>query len=160
MKYHLGLGSNMGDRQENLLRCHAALKNIGVEVMRYSSVYQTQPVGSLDQPWYLNQVVEVASKLEPIDLLRIVKKIEKDMGRDMSLQPDKPRPIDIDILLAENCVINIENLQIPHPGLEKRRFVLVPLNEIAPDVLHPVLKLEIKNLLKNTQDRSLVKLYK
>lgn len=159
MKYYLGIGSNRGERRENLLRCHAALNRVGARIIKYSSVYETQPVGDLDQPWFLNQVVEIDSELEPDELLNTIKQIEREMGRN-PIQSDKPRSMDIDILLAENRIVHTPELQIPHPRLHERNFVLVPLKEIAPDIMHPILKLGIKAILANSQNRSQVKLYK
>ena len=159
MKYYLGLGRNRGERRENLFQCHAALNRVGARVIKYSSVYETQPVGDMDQPWYLNQVVEIDSELEPDKLLNTIKQIEREMGRN-PLQSGKPRPMDIDILLAEDRIVHSSELQIPHPRLHERNFVLIPLKEIAPDIMHPILKLEIKAILANSQNRSQVKLYK
>ena len=158
MNYYLSLGSNLSDRKENLARCLMALTGAGVRILKCSSTYETEPVGDLDQPWFLNQVVEVVSELEPIELLREVKQIEQNMGRDMSL-PNKPRPIDIDILLAEKRIINTNDLKIPHPRLEKRNFILVPLREIAPDAMHPGLGLDIQTLCGKSSDMSQVRLY-
>lgn len=160
MKYHLSLGANLGDRSENLKRCQAALTEAGIKTLKRSSIYETQPVGDfLDQLWFLNQVVEVVSELEPDQLLRALKQIERSMGRERSHQGES-RPIDIDILLAENRIMNTKDLKIPHPRLEKRNFVLVPLQEIAPDTLHPVLELDIKTLWEKSSDKSQVRLYR
>lgn len=156
MKYFLCLGSNLGQKKNNLKKALALLRNEGIRILRSSSFYETEPVDNLDQPWFYNQVVEVEAGFSPLELLKLAKKIEKRMGRKGSTQKS-PRKIDIDILLAENEVIRTRELVIPHPRLEKRNFVLVPLGEIAPDIVHPVLKTKIEDLAKNSKDPSIVK---
>ena len=155
MKYFLSLGSNLGDRRKNLERGLDLLTQGGVRILRASSLYRTQPVGYKNQPWFYNQVVEVSSSLNPYDLLRLIKKIEEGLGRE----PDGtggPRPIDIDILLAEHWIIQTERLVIPHPRMQKRNFVLVPFNEISPGTSHPLLKKKISELWENSGDASSV----
>lgn len=109
------------------------------------------------QTWFFNQVVEVETTLMPSDLLAWVKATEKKMGRDLT-EELKSRVIDIDILLADERIICTEELQIPHPGLRERNFVLVPLSEIAPEVIHPLLKKKIKDLLLESSDSHQVRL--
>jgi 2-amino-4-hydroxy-6-hydroxymethyldihydropteridine diphosphokinase len=155
MKYFLCLGSNLGQKKNNLKQALALLRNEGIRILRSSSFYETEPVDNLDQPWFYNQVVEVEAGFSPLELLKLVKKIEKRMGRKDSTQKS-PRKIDIDILLAENAVIRTRELVIPHPRLEKRNFALVPLGEIAPDIVHPVLESKIEDLAKNSKDPSIV----
>lgn len=132
----LGLGSNMGERRVNL---ETALKLLGqkLDIVRVSAVYDTEPVGNPDQPRFLNQVCEAGTDLTPMKLLSLVKGIENKMGR-VSCGPDQPRPIDIDILFYNSQVMETPKLVIPHPRLTERAFVLVPLAEIAPDLIHPV----------------------
>jgi len=156
MRYFLSLGSNLGDRRKNLERAAALLEKEGVTIRKSSSVYETSPVDYLEQPLFLNQVMEVESRLPPRALLRLVKRIEKRMGRVPSV-PKGPRCIDIDILLAGECIMRSRELSIPHPELENRRFLLVPLNEIAPSVLHPVLRLSIHELWRRSADSSMVR---
>jgi len=156
MKYFLCLGSNLGQKGKNLERALAFLDKEGVNVLRYSSLYETQPVGIKDQPWFYNQVVEVEVDLNALEFLRLINKIERKMGRKPTVKKS-PRLIDIDILLAGDSVIKAKELVIPHPRLEKRNFVLVPLKEIAPEKVHPVLKTTIEDLCKNSKDTSLVK---
>jgi len=156
MKYFLCLGSNLGRRKHNLKLAVALLREEGIRVIRSSSLYETEPVDIPTQPWYYNQVIETEADFSPWELLKLAKEIEKRMGRKASAQK-KPRQIDIDILLAENKVIRTKELVIPHPRLEKRNFVLIPLGEIAPDFVHPVLKIKIKVLAKKSEDPSLVR---
>jgi 2-amino-4-hydroxy-6-hydroxymethyldihydropteridine diphosphokinase len=158
MKYHIGLGSNVGEREKNLGQSVLLLKKNGVQIVRKSSIYETSPVGMTEQPWFLNQVLEIQTELEPEALLELVKKIEKHMGR-ASVPPKGPRCIDIDILLAENEIVDQGDLVIPHPEMAKRNFVLVPLNEIAHEVFHPVLRKKIGNLWQKSKDTSIVKLH-
>lgn len=156
MKYYLGLGSNLGQKGDNLRQALARLRNEGIRILRSSSLYETEPVGVPDQPWFYNQVVEAEADFSPWELLKLLKKIEQGMGRKASAKK-APRKIDLDILLAENTVIRTGELVIPHPRLEKRNFVLVPLGEIAPGVVHPVLRIKIEDLAKKSEDPSIVK---
>jgi 2-amino-4-hydroxy-6-hydroxymethyldihydropteridine diphosphokinase len=157
MIYHLGLGSNLGDRAGNLARARARLAERGIAIRTSSALYETEPVGLSGQPWFINQVVEVESGLSPRELLPLLKGIEKEMGREVSVA-NGPRIIDLDILLAEDMVIRTEELTLPHPRLAERNFVLVPLAEIAPQAVHPVLKRTIRELLKGSKDRSRVEM--
>jgi len=156
MKYFLCLGSNLGQKRSNLRKALALLKKRGIRLLRLSSLYQTEPVEIQDQPWFYNQVVEIEANFSPLELLKLIKKIEQRMGRKDSI-PKAPRKIDIDILLAEEKVVKTKELVIPHPGLEKRNFVLIPLCEIAPELVHPVLKIKIEDLVKKSKDPSLVR---
>ncbi len=133
---YLGLGSNMGKRQENLDRTLDYLSH-RLSVKMVSSVYDTEPVGNVAQPRFLNLVCQVATRLAPLELLMLVKGIESKLGR-VSHRPDSPRPIDIDILFYGDQVVETPKLVIPHPRLTERAFVLVPLAEISPDLVHPV----------------------
>ena len=156
MKYYLSLGSNLGDRRENLIKAIHLLMNKGIKITKISSIYLTQPVEFLDQNWFYNLVVEAEAKFQPFELLNLIKEIEKEMGRKTVIEKG-PRNIDIDIILAEERIIKSEKLRIPHPKMHLRNFVLAPLNEIAPDVIHPELNKNIKTLFAQSQDNSVVK---
>ncbi|HET89914.1 MAG TPA: GTP cyclohydrolase I FolE2 [Chloroflexi bacterium] len=141
---YLGLGANLGDRQANILQALQYIQTRAA-ITAVSSFYETEPVGYLDQPRFLNVVCAVESDLSPPDLLRFLKWIEKRMGRTASFR-NAPRPIDLDILLYDDLVLQSDELAIPHPRMHERAFVLVPLAEIAPEVLHPGLKAPIAEL--------------
>jgi len=155
LKYFLSLGTNLGDRRKNLSRAVILLEKQGMKVINSSSLYETQPVDFYSQPMFYNKVIEVESELNPERLLIVIKRIEKNIGRKPAASKG-PRLIDIDILIAENTIIHNENLEIPHRGLPKRNFVMIPFNEISPDMIHPVLKEKIKDLLKKSEDKSVV----
>lgn len=156
MKYFLSLGTNVGNKKENLRRALFLLKKEGAKILRASSLYKTQPVDFYCQPWFLNQVVEIEADCSPHALLDLIKQIEEKMKRQPTVQ-NGPRRIDIDILLAEKTIIQTKKLIIPHPRMEIRNFVLVPLMEIAPEIMHPLLKEKIRDLWKKSQDCSIVK---
>ena len=155
MIYFLGLGSNLGDTRRNLARARERLERAGVEVLRTSSVYRTEPVDVPGQPWFRNQVIKVRTELGPQELLGLAKSIELRMKR-VTTVPKGPRTIDIDILLAGDTVIATPGLTIPHPRLAMRNFVLVPLREIAPGTVHPVLRKTVRELARTCPDRSAV----
>jgi len=155
---YLSLGSNLGDRAANLNRAIEALPGIGVRVSRRSSMYETEPVDFLAQPWFLNCVVEAETSIEPPQLLDELQAIECSFG-SKKLVARGPRIIDIDILFYGTEVIHGERIQIPHPRLADRRFVLVPLAELAPEFRHPVLRRTATELLASTQDQSAVRIW-
>jgi 2-amino-4-hydroxy-6-hydroxymethyldihydropteridine diphosphokinase len=155
-RIYLSLGSNLGDRAANLERAIDALGGIGVHVLRRSSIYETEPVDFLAQPWFLNCVVEAETNLDPFPLLQALRGIERSMG-SQKLVPRGPRIIDLDILFYEDAVFREQGIEIPHPRLSERRFVLVPLAELAPKFSHPVLRDTIGELLESTNDRSIVR---
>ncbi|MCL4486930.1 MAG: 2-amino-4-hydroxy-6-hydroxymethyldihydropteridine diphosphokinase [Chloroflexi bacterium] len=154
---YLGLGANLGDRERNLA---VALKRIAefVAVSSVSSIYETEPWGVRDQPWFLNVVCGGTTSLSPVDLLRRVKKIETEMGRAEGIRFG-PRSIDIDILLYDHLVALSPALTIPHPRLHERAFVLVPLAEIAPDLIHPKLRVSVRELLNHLDASQAIKLH-
>ena len=155
---YLSLGSNLGDRAANIERAIAALPGAGVQVLRRSSLYETEPVDFLAQPWFLNCVVEAETSLGPGELLRALQGIEKLLG-SKKLVPRGPRLIDLDILFYGASVIHTQEVEIPHPRLASRRFVLVPLAELAPGLRHPALGATTAELIGATQDRSVVRLW-
>jgi GTP cyclohydrolase-4 len=145
-KVYLGLGANLGDRQSNLTQALQHLRTKS-SVDQVSAFYQTRPVGYLDQPDFLNIACLITTDLSPLELLHLAKQIEKIMGRQASFR-NAPRPIDIDILLYDDLVLDSPELTIPHPRMAERAFVLVPLAEIAPQAVHPSTGLTIAALLK------------
>jgi GTP cyclohydrolase-4 len=145
-KVYLGLGANLGDRQSNLTQALQHLRTKS-SVDQVSAFYKTKPVGYLDQPDFLNIACQITTDLSPLELLHFAKQIEKMMGRQASFR-NAPRPIDIDILLYDDLVLNSPELTIPHPHMAERAFVLVPLAEIAPQAVHPPTGLTITELLK------------
>ena len=153
---YLSLGSNLGDRAKSLRDAIAALGSMGVRVVHVSSMYETEPVDYLDQPWFLNCAVEAETELAALDLLRAVRGIEAQMG-SKKLVAKGPRLIDIDILLYGNEIIDTPELQVPHPSMHLRRFVLEPLAQIAPNAKHPVSRLSVSELLTRTPDKSAVR---
>lgn len=152
---YLGLGSNVGERQLYIERALEEMRTAGIEVHRVSSLYETEPVGVADQPWFLNCVAEVDTELMPLQLLHKLQGIEHRLGRRRAAG-DKPRPrtIDIDILLFGNHVMDTAELAIPHPRMTERRFVLEPLRELAGDLRHPVSRRTVSELLAAVSDRS------
>ena len=152
---YLSLGSNLGDRAANLRAALGQLTANGVRIDRVSSFYKTQPVDFAPQRWFVNCVAEATTTLMPLQLLKAVKSVERALGRH-SGTPKGPRPIDIDILLFENVVVRTGALTIPHERLAERRFVLIPLRELAPHLQHPVLKRTVLEMLHDAQDSSRV----
>ncbi len=142
---YLSLGSNVGDRAAQLRSALARLEPTG-RVLAVSSFYETEPMEFTQQPWFLNCAAALETNQSPKQLMASILRIEQAMGRQR-LQKKGPRTIDIDILLFDSAVVNSSELTIPHPALHQRRFVLEPLAEIAPEVLHPTLKKTVRELL-------------
>jgi 2-amino-4-hydroxy-6-hydroxymethyldihydropteridine diphosphokinase len=153
---YLSLGSNVGDREANLRAAIVSLGGVGVRVTRVSAFYETEPVDYLEQAWFLNCVVEVKTKKTAMELLRSLRGIETRMG-SKKLIAKGPRLLDVDILLYGQETIDVPELQVPHPRMHLRRFVLVPLAEIAPKALHPVLKITATQILERMTDQSMVR---
>jgi 2-amino-4-hydroxy-6-hydroxymethyldihydropteridine diphosphokinase len=149
---YLGLGSNLGDREANLRAAIEALASERIVIRKESSVWETAPRDVLDQPFFLNQVVEVATDLFPRQLFERVKQVERKMGRAPS-QPKGPRLIDVDILLYGDAVVSLPGLEIPHAGIAARRFVLEPLAELASGLKHPLTKRSVAQMLAAVKDQ-------
>jgi 2-amino-4-hydroxy-6-hydroxymethyldihydropteridine diphosphokinase len=143
---YLSLGSNVGDRDKLLARTLERLASDDIRVVRVSSVYETEPRDVPDQPWFLNQVVEVETSLFPKQLLARLQKIEIGMGR-VRMEARGPRTVDIDILFYGNAIVSTPGLEIPHPRLPDRRFVLEPLAELAPEFRHPRTRQTVREML-------------
>ena len=201
---YLGLGSNLGDRESNLRQAIDHIRSLGLVIVRSSSIYETEPVGYTDQPWFLNQVIELETPTETFRqsrerrksdedvqiaeaegllkeerrdqsseqlvqaeaLLRELLDVEAAMGRARCV-PNGPRVIDIDLLLFGELIVGSgsnpadrhEEIRVPHPRMHLRRFVLEPLCEIAPDLVHPILKRTCRELLAAVDDRAVVRTY-
>ncbi|MBI3894783.1 MAG: 2-amino-4-hydroxy-6-hydroxymethyldihydropteridine diphosphokinase [Acidobacteria bacterium] len=156
MTVYLSLGSNMGNRMENLRRACQSLAQKGIQLQRFSSVYETEPVDFAKQNWFLNCVVEAETNLPPLALLREVQQIEEELGRQRQ-QPKGPRTIDIDILLYDDLVFASEALVLPHPRMLERRFVLEPLREIAPSLRLPLSAKTVEEAFQDLHDPSQVR---
>lgn len=156
---YLSLGTNLDNREENLKCClrlissHASLRMEGI-----SSIYESEPVGFVDQPWFLNMVIRISTTLTPLQLLKLIQRLEVQVGRKKTFHWG-PRIIDIDIIDYFNKIINHPKLKLPHRQLHARQFVLIPLKEIADRFFHPELKKDIDQLLEECPDNSLIKWY-
>lgn len=143
---YLSMGSNLGDREKYLREAISRLQDLGV-IRQISAFYETQPVEvQTEQPWFLNCALAMETELMPLEFLRRMLGVEQSMGRART-EPKGPRTIDLDILLFGNDVLDTPELTVPHPAMHQRRFVLEPLTEIAPDVMPPVLKRTVRELL-------------
>jgi len=143
---YLSLGSNIGDRELHLRTALEQIESPNLHILRISPIYETEPVDYADQRWFLNQVVEAETALFPFQLLAQTQKIERALGRVRTV-PKGPRTIDIDILLYGKAVMHTPSLEIPHPAMAKRRFVLTPLADLAPNLRHPVTQLTVRQML-------------
>jgi 2-amino-4-hydroxy-6-hydroxymethyldihydropteridine diphosphokinase len=149
----IGVGSNLGDRREN---CREARRRVSelpkTRVVKESSLYESEPHGNA-KTWFGNSVLEVETELAPLDLLKRLKQIEEEMGRKrVKGKRWGSRIIDLDILFYDNEIVEKRNLKIPHPRIPQRRFVLVPLSELAPQLIHPGVNLSVSELLATTKD--------
>jgi 2-amino-4-hydroxy-6-hydroxymethyldihydropteridine diphosphokinase len=155
---YLLLGSNLGDRISYIRDSHILIANKAGKVKVFSSLYETASWGKPDQPDFINQVICIDTSLSPDALLGAILSVERELGRKR-LEKWGSRTIDIDILLYDDLIVDQPDLKIPHPFMQERRFVLTPLCEIAPDIIHPVFKVPVKNLLKELSDNLPVKIY-
>ncbi|MBK9332462.1 MAG: 2-amino-4-hydroxy-6-hydroxymethyldihydropteridine diphosphokinase [Ignavibacteria bacterium] len=156
---YLGLGSNIGERIVYIEKVISELENSGnISILKISGIYETEPWGNIRQDDYLNAVLKIVTELGPMELLVELKSLEKKIGRTGNRKWSE-REIDIDILFYEDFIIKNENLNIPHSFIEERKFVLVPLAEIAPDFIHPVLKKSAAEMLSTSDDKLGVTLY-
>jgi len=144
---YIGIGSNLGNRKQNCEKAISLLTENRITVLKRSTMLETEPWGIKDQPKFINMAIKIDTILEPEDLLNLLKEIESAVGRTQTFRWG-PRIIDLDILLYDNLILNTNNVQIPHPGIKDRDFVLRPLAEIAPDKIHPVFRKSIKELLR------------
>lgn len=153
---YLSLGSNLGSREENLRGAIAVLPQADVRVARISSIYETEPVDFVDQPWFLNCVVEGETQLPPLELLHVLREIESRLGSKKEFAKG-PRLLDIDILVYGDATIHTPELQVPHPRMTRRRFVLAPLAELAPELRHPSWNATAAEMLARLADPSRVR---
>ncbi|MCZ6626271.1 MAG: 2-amino-4-hydroxy-6-hydroxymethyldihydropteridine diphosphokinase [Deltaproteobacteria bacterium] len=155
---YIGIGSNLGKKKENFLEALARIANIpNSKIIKESSLYESEPLGESKQ-WYVNGVIEIETELRPELLLKKFKNIERAMGRKKVRKRWGARIIDLDILLFETLILEKRSLKIPHPEIPNRKFVLIPLSEIAPQVIHPVLGKTISELLIKVKDDKKVSL--
>jgi 2-amino-4-hydroxy-6-hydroxymethyldihydropteridine diphosphokinase len=150
---YLGIGSNLGNRQNNCEKSLSLLEEKGITIIKRSSMIETEPWGVQDQPKFINLVVEIQTELEPGELFCTLKEIEVAIGRTETVRWG-PRIVDLDILFYNDAIINSSELIIPHPGIQDRIFVLKPLSEIAPDKMHPVLKKSVRELFQEREKES------
>jgi len=149
---YIGIGSNLGTPGRNCIEAIEKIStNDDIKIISKSSFYQTAPIGHIEQGWFVNSVIKVNTQLNPKELLAVLLTIESEMGR---IRKEKwgPRLIDLDLLLYGNLILNQEGIILPHPEIQKRKFVLVPLNEVAENLIHPIQKKTIKTLLQELSD--------
>lgn len=157
---YVGIGSNVGDRKENFLEALARLTKLpDTKMIKESSLYESEPLGDA-KDWYVNGAIQIETRFKPETLLLKFKNIERAMGRKKVKKRWGSRIIDLDILLYDGLILKKKKLRIPHPEIQNRKFVLVPLSEIAPQVIHPELGVTISELLINVNDNKKVHLYR
>jgi len=145
---YISIGSNLGDREESCRQAIKLIEKNGIAVRKQSRMYETEPWGIKDQPKFINMAIEVETDKKAEELLRVLKEIEKEIGRTETIKWG-PRVIDLDILFYDDLILKTQDLEIPHPLMHERAFVLKPLYEIAPDKKHPVTEKTVKEMLKN-----------
>ncbi len=156
---YLALGANQGNREQNLIASLEWLEGHGVQVIRASGLYETEPVGYQDQGWFLNAVVRVQTDHQPEQLLELIRQVETELGRERTVL-NGPRTIDLDILIWGSEVIQTDSLTIPHPRMQDRLFVLRPFAEIGDEVIHPLLNTTIGRLLERLPIQEEVRLFR
>ena len=157
IEVYIGIGSNVGDRENNIFLSLEMMKKSGkIHIISLSSLYETEPEGYENQNWFLNCAAGLKTALKPYELLDFLKSIEQAIGRKKSVRWG-PREIDLDLLLYDDLYLKSDNLIIPHPRMHERKFVLVPLAEIAADVIHPILNKSIKVLLDELDTQKIVR---
>ncbi len=156
---YLILGSNLGEKENLLEKATDLISTRAGIVKASSSIYETEPWGTVEPLSYLNQVIIIETELEPLSLLKVILKIEKELGRKRNGIRNQPRTIDIDIVFFNDEIIRLKDLVIPHERMQFRKFVLIPLAEIAPHFIHPVLKMSVNELLINCVDNRWVRKY-
>ena len=151
---YIGLGTNLGDRWDNLGKAVGMLDEWGprLRILRCSRIYETEPWGGIEQPAFLNCVIEVRTSLDPEELLTTCKAVEEELGRVPGVRWG-PRLIDLDILLYGGVVVDLPHLEIPHPRLHLRAFALIPLEELVPDAIHPSLRASVADLARSVEGR-------
>lgn len=149
---YIGLGSNMGNRAANLAEARRRMQELGISISRTSGIYETAPRDFVDQPWFLNQVLEATTECLPRLLMSRLLRIERNMGR-RRLVPQGPRNIDLDLLYYGDSTVSVEGLQIPHARIAERRFVLEPLAELAPEFRDPRSGLTVRQMLAAVADQ-------
>ena len=154
---YIGIGSNLGTPGKN---CIEAIEKISstkdIKIISRSSFYQTEPIGGVQQDWFVNSAIKIKTNLSPAHLLSALLNIESVMGRTRE-EKWGPRLIDLDLLFYSNLILEKEGLTLPHPEIQKRKFVLIPMSEIAESLVHPTLKKTIKTLLQESSDGTVVK---
>lgn len=159
---YIGLGSNIGDRIGYVQQANKLLDDTdGIRVINSSSLYETEPFGFKEQEWFINAILEIETSLEPMDLLNVCLRIEKQLGRVRHPEAPQwgPRTVDLDILFYDNLIISTDVLQIPHPRVHQRAYALVPMLELAPDFIHPVIGESILDIHSALPDPEEVYLY-
>ena len=154
---YIGIGSNLGTPEKNCTKAIEKISNTkGIEIIAKSSFYQTEPTGGVQQGWFVNSAIEIETDLSPENLLSVLLNLELAMGR---IRKEKwgPRLIDLDLLLYGNLILENKDLTLPHPEIQNRKFVLIPMCEIAENLIHPTLKKTIKTLLQESSDVTIVK---